>query len=40
VSGVEKRDPNVAAKHGKIVRIAVIGDPVRLRQLELAVLND
>jgi hypothetical protein len=40
VSGVEKHDPNVAAKHGKIVRIAVIADPERLRQLDLAVLND
>jgi len=30
----------VATKYGKIVQIEVIADPERLRQLDLAVLND
>jgi hypothetical protein len=27
-------------KHGKIVQVDVVADPVRLRELGLAVLND
>jgi len=30
----------VTFTHGKIVQIDVVADPARLRQLDLAVLND